>query len=358
MKKNSRLRVDKNSRLRALRVSLSAIVALAALQGPFMAQQGHAAQATLEAQARVTSQKAQTRITTSEKAHSGRAPQTCKASQARVASQRRAASLPSVLSDSLSAKSLGGAALPLRVLLPAEYEISARRYPVLYLLHGATGGENDWLTRTNLTAYAARYHLIIVMPGVGDSWYANSASDAAARYEDAIVRDLIPYVDGKYHTIASAYGRAIAGLSMGGFGAMKFALRYPHLFAFAASFSGAFDAPRTNIIGSASDPRSQILLRVFGPQESETRRQNDLFQILSGLSATARLPYLYVSTGENDPLSSVMPANPRFAEALRERKIAYEYHERPGTHDWRFWDAEIKLALERMNDFVAHMQDR
>lgn len=263
-----------------------------------------------------------------------------------------------VVRDALTATSLGGAKLPFQVLLPADYASSERRrYPVLYLLHGANGDESDWTTRTNLASYVEHYRLIVVMPGVGNSWYANSAGDERARYEDAIIRDLIPHIDARYRTLASAYGRGVAGLSMGGFGAMKFALRYPHLFAFAASFSGAFDAPRTNIVStSVNEEHSKILLRIFGATGSETRRQNDLFQLLGASNAGARLPYLYISTGANDTLASVLPANPRFADALRERKAVYEYHERPGGHDWHFWDAEIRLALARMSEIVTHMR--
>ncbi len=288
---------------------------------------------------------------------SASAPHVSLSRRATVRLSRENSSWPPVVRrETLQAANLGGASLPYRILLPGDYETSARRYPVLYLLHGAQGGEDDWTTRTNLVADAARYQLIIVMPGVGDSWYANSAGDASARYEDAIIRDLIPHIDKTYRTLASGYGRAVAGLSMGGFGAVKFALRFPQLFAFAASFSGAFDAPRTNIIGSANDARSQILLRVFGADASETRRSNDVLELARQVKDASRLPYFYLSVGNNDPLESVLPANPQFAALLRERKIAYEYHERPGSHEWRFWDAEIKLALARMSDFVAYMK--
>ena len=270
---------------------------------------------------------------------------------------RSNASRSVVISESFAAASLGGAPLPYRILLPADYEASAGRYPVLYLLHGADGNEKDWTSRTNLTAYAERYRLIIVMPGVGNSWYANSASDEKARYEDVIIRDLIPYIDGKYRTIGNWHGRAIAGLSMGGFGAMKFALRYPHLFICAASFSGAFDAPRTNIVLNPTDERSKRLLSIFGPTDGEARRQNDVFELARRIKDGTRLPYFYVATGSGDQLASVLPANPRFADVLRERKFAYEYHERPGAHDWRFWDTEIKAALERMVSLVPHMSE-
>ena len=256
--------------------------------------------------------------------------------------------------ETLAAPSLGGQALPYRVLLPVGYEVSARRYPVLYLLHGRTGDENDWSTKTNLMQYAARHRLIIVMPGVGDSWYANSATDERARYEDVIVRDLIPHIDKRYRTLATWHGRAIAGLSMGGLGAMKFALRYPDLFVFAASFSGAFDVPRTVGLDEATDQRAKDIRSAYGPRDSQTRAANDPFLLLERITPErqARMPYLYVATGANDPLPSVMPSNPRFADALRERKLQYEYHERPGGHDWRFWDVEVKNMLERMADFI------
>jgi putative tributyrin esterase len=260
-----------------------------------------------------------------------------------------------LLSESFAAASLGGTSLPYRILLPVDYEMGSARYPVLYLLHGADGNEKDWTTRTNLAAYAQRYNLIIVMPGVGNSWYSNSAADPKARYEDAIVSDLIPYIDGKYRTIGTWHGRAVAGLSMGGFGATKFALRYPHLFIFAASFSGAFDAPRTNIVVNPTDERSKRLLAIFGPSEGEARRKNDVFELARRIKDGTRVPYLYIATGSGDQLSSVLPANPRFTDILRERKFAFEYHERPGAHDWRFWDAEVRYALERMAVLVPHM---
>lgn len=280
-----------------------------------------------------------------------------------VATQPRKTQPPSAASneaprearrETLAAPSLGGQLLPYRVLLPIDYATSMRRYPVLYLLHGRTGDENDWSTKTNLVQYAARHRLIIVMPGVGDSWYANSAMDEQAKYEDAIVRNLIPHIDKSFRTLATWHGRAIAGLSMGGLGAMKFALRYPDLFVFAASFSGAFDVPRTVGLDDANDQRTKDIRSAYGPKDSPTRQANDVFLLLERITPErqARMPYLYVATGANDPLPSVMSSNPRFADALRERKLQYEYHERPGGHDWRFWDVEIENMLKRMADFI------
>jgi putative tributyrin esterase len=250
----------------------------------------------------------------------------------------------------LQAASLDGAELPYRVFVPANYGKTDRRYAVLYLLHGLSGDENDWWQRTHLPEYAARYQLIIVMPGVGDTWYANSASNPKARYESVIVSDLIPYIDAHYRTIAGPEGRAIAGLSMGGLGAMKFALRYARLFAFAGSFSGALDVPRTARLGKSPSARMlKDLQAIFGNENSETRRENDVFWLLDqAKKERVKLPYLYLSSGRSDPLPQVSESNPRFAKALSARKVRFEYNERPGAHDWQFWDSEINLMLGRM----------
>lgn len=253
--------------------------------------------------------------------------------------------------ETLAAASIGGKPLPFRVLLPRGYDSDTYgRYPVLYLLHGLTGDENDWVTRSRLMEYAARYRLIVVMPGAGDTWYANSATDPGARYEDAIIKELIPHVDSKYRTVAAREGRAIAGLSMGGLGAVKLALRYPEMFAFAGSFSGAFDVPRTASLGKRPSARMlKDLRRVFGGEGSQTRRDNDVFALLQQpLPKGTRLPYLYVSMGRSDPLPQVSESNPRFGRALRAQKVEHEYHERPGTHDWRFWDSELESMLRRL----------
>lgn len=260
-----------------------------------------------------------------------------------------AATTPAVR-ETLAAESLGGRSLPFRILLPADYSTSSRRYPVLYLLHGLTGDENDWPMRSRIKEYAARYRLIVVMPGVGDTWYANSATDPASRYEDVIVKDLVGYVDSHYRTIAAREGRAVAGLSMGGLGAVKFALLYPHMFAFAGSFSGAFDVPLTASLGKNPSARMlRDLRRVFGGEGSRTRRENDVFTLLKQPPPEGTtFPYLYVSTGKSDPLPQVSDSNPRLDRALRAGGLRYEYHERPGTHDWRFWDSEIEFMLGRL----------
>src|SRR5581483_6227000 len=129
------------------------------------------------------------------------------------------------------------ATLPYNVILPPGYR-------VLYLLHGWGGHYTDWLTRTNIADYAAQYRMIIVMPEGNDSWYIDGAAGINDKYESYILKELMPDVDKRYRTIQSRYGRAIAGLSMGGYGAIKFGLKYPATFVFAGSMSGAFGVTR------------------------------------------------------------------------------------------------------------------
>jgi S-formylglutathione hydrolase FrmB len=91
------------------------------------------------------------------------------------------------------------------ILLPSTYAASSRRYPVLYLLHGGGQDHTAFATRAWFRAQASR-EMIIVTPGVGDSWYVNSAADPKAKYEDFVVKDLVGFVDSQYRTIASREG--------------------------------------------------------------------------------------------------------------------------------------------------------
>ena len=240
-----------------------------------------------------------------------------------------------------------GKALPYNVILPSAYQTSPRsRYPVLYLLHGFSGHYSDWVTRTNLADYAAEYRMIVVTPEGNDSWYTDSAGVATDRYESYILQELIPDVDKRFRTIQTRYGRGIAGLSMGGYGALKFGLKYPDQFVFAGSLSGALAvASRTE-----EDLKGQTAIRdsvfsVFGPVGSETRKRNDIYEITRGLNAArvAALPYFYLDCGNEDFLVDM---NQKFATLLREKKIPHEYRELPGNHNWEYWDQQVREVLK------------
>jgi putative tributyrin esterase len=253
-----------------------------------------------------------------------------------------------ILSSSLSAKSkvetipfqskLVKTKLPYNVILPADYNTArSTRYPVLYLLHGLNGHYSDWVSRTNIADYASQYRLIVVTPEGNDSWYIDN-------YETYILQELIPDVQQRYRTIEARYARGIAGLSMGGYGAIKFGLKSPHTFAFAASMSGAFGITRFSEKEVPASWRES--LKLFGPVGSETRKANDLFEIIAKLSPerVQSLPYFYFDCGtEDSPL--IFPQNRELAGLLFEKKIPHEYRELPGDHSWAYWDRQIQEIL-------------
>ena len=242
--------------------------------------------------------------------------------------------------------------LPYNVILPTDYNISkTTRYPVLYLLHGFSGHYNDWVARTNIADYAADYRIIVVMPEGNDSWYTNSASVTTDKYETYILDELIPDVQQRYRTIEARYGRSIAGLSMGGYGAFKFGLKSPSTFVFAGSMSGAFGVTRVtekeigNLWGD--------LPKLFGAFGSETRLAHDVFNLIEKLtpSRISSLPYFYFDCGtEDSPL--IFPFNRELSALMLEKKIPHEFRQLPGDHSWGYWDRQVqevlKLATQKM----------
>ena len=236
--------------------------------------------------------------------------------------------------------------LPYNVILPADYNTSSTtRYPVLYLLHGLTGHYSDWVARTNIADYAAQYRMIVVTPEGNDGWYTDSAIVVTDKYETYILRELIPDVQQRYRTIEARYGRGIAGLSMGGYGSLKFGLKSPSTFIFAGSMSGALGVARfTEKETTASGWGTS--LQLFGAADSETRKANDLFQIINQLSPAriSALPFFYFDCGtEDSPL--IFPYNRELAVLMSEKKIAHEYRELPGDHSWGYWDKQVQEVL-------------
>jgi putative tributyrin esterase len=238
------------------------------------------------------------------------------------------------------------ATLPYNVILPPGYRATATtRYPVLYLLHGHGGHYTDWLTRTNIADYASQYRMIVVMPEGNNSWFVDGAIGSSDKYETYILQELMPDVDKRYRTIQSRYGRAIAGLSMGGYGAIKYGLKYPSVFAFAASMSGAFGVTRyteKEMGGANWEP----FLKTFGPLGSETRKANDIFEIMKTLTPAriASLPYFYFDCGTEDAAQH-FDRNRELSEIFLEKRIPHEYRELPGNHSWQFWDQQVQEVL-------------
>ena len=239
-----------------------------------------------------------------------------------------------------------GMSAPYSVILPADYATSPlTRYPVLFVLHGLSDHYSMWLARTNLADYAAPYPLIVVTVEGNNGWYTDSATVPTEKYESYLLQELIPDVQSRYRTIEEGYARGLAGQSMGGFGSLKLALKHPDEFAFAPSMSGALQAARfTEQDGGGWDLVWQSIRRTFGPAESPTREANDLFAIARAARPEQGLPFLYLDCGTED--DTYFRQNQVFAALLAEKRIAHEYREVPGAHNWDLWDRQIREVLK------------
>ena len=252
--------------------------------------------------------------------------------------------------------------LPYSVVLPVDYDqpvAKAKRYPVLYLLHGFTGHYDNWPTKTRLVDYAAQYSMIIVTPEGNNGWYIDSAGVPTEKYETYIIEELIPDVQRRYRATATREGRAIAGLSMGGYGALKFGLKHPEMFSFAGSLSGAVSAAAWGEKEFAPGAILDSVMQTFGPHNSPTRVANDVPRLAREFSSKPKtaLPYLYIDCGTEDFL---FKDNRDFVQLLVELKLPHEYRQLPGTHNWKYWDAQVqevlRIAARQFNEGAAKVK--
>jgi putative tributyrin esterase len=241
-----------------------------------------------------------------------------------------------------------GKAVDYSILYPVNYRRAGneeKRFSIIYLLHGLTGHHTNWIEKSGIALYATRYDLFIVMVEGENGWYTDSATVPTDKFESYILQELMPDVEKRFRVSTEREGRAIAGLSMGGYGSLKFAFKFPSRFALAASMSGA--------LGAASWTDSELknlefirqsLLKTFGPVGSATRAENDLLKLTREVSATAikSLPVLYLDCGTEDVL---FPGNRSYADLLVERKIPHEFRQLPGNHNWQYWDQQVREIL-------------
>ena len=289
-----------------------------------------------------------------------------------------------VIADTLWSQSLGTTKQYL-VYLPPSYETQpAKRYPVAYYLHGLTGDETNWLelgeidqVMDSLIAAGGR-EMLIVLPDGDDSWYTtwNSLGTYAQcrrnpprsepaesycvpwpHYDDYIARDLVAHVDSNYRTFPDSAHRGIAGLSMGGYGAVTLALNYPDVFSAAASHSGVlaplfagprpFEAPPHYYrdmdslrVGMA---RLWPSLRdVFGRDTIGWMARDPITIARKRVQAELPLPPLYIDMGTEDNL---VDGNRAFVHELTALGVPVTYKEWPGRHSWPYWRAHVPESL-------------
>lgn len=220
------------------------------------------------------------------------------------------------------------------VLLP---ETGAPPYPTLYLLHGLSDNHTIWLRRTSIERYVADLPLIVVMPDGGRGFYCDAQEGYAC--DTAIGVELVDRIDRTFPTKASRDGRVLAGLSMGGYGALKLANAHPDRFCAAVSHSGALGFGHSEK-GHDGNPLPPEFRRIVG--ESPAGGPNDLYALTAKNHAAGTLPAMRIDCGVDDFL---IEANRTFVAFLQEKRIPHEYEEFPGAHEWSYWDEHIQEAL-------------
>jgi len=255
----------------------------------------------------------------------------------------------SIVVDSIASASFGGKTMRFHVALPPHYD-PAQRYPVLWLLHGYGGDDSNWIKLTNFVHDAAAYRMIVVLPAVGDSWYVDAAHDTTQRAEEYMIRELPAAIERRF--LIDTTRQAIAGLSMGGYGAVMLALRHPDRYTVAGSLSGALSVPATydSVSKKVAGPS---LVHAFGALVVQNSAADPFYLIhavtkaaAAGNLPNARLSYFYVAIGTHDGFPTFLPASRAFTDSLRAHRVDYEYHEIPGTHSWKFWGTELPPLLQ------------
>jgi len=238
------------------------------------------------------------------------------------------------------------------VYLPSGYENSGLHYPVLYLLHGNGQNLNSWVRdgRIQPTVDALIEHkemppAIIVMPDAGTTWFV----DRREKMETAFLRDLIPDVEREFRTITTRSGRLIAGLSMGAYGAMRFALKYPEMFAAAALLSPAIYDPLPPANSSARR------VGVFGAPDFDPAIWKSLnYPALWDAYLAKKLPApMYICSGDDDEYFIESDAA-EFYALLRKNGQPAELRIVDGAHSWSLWASTIGDALRYLFRYAAH----
>jgi putative tributyrin esterase len=205
--------------------------------------------------------------------------------------------------------------------------------PVLYLLHGLSDDHTAWQRYTSIERYAVARGLAVVMPAVDRSFYANEAH--GHRYWDWVSEELPRLVGDFFRVSQTPEDTFVAGLSMGGYGALKLGFTHPGRYAAAASLSGV-----ARIQGLVTDlPRPEIVDRVFG---GAIAPEDDVLALLEAADL-ASLPKLYVGCGTEEEL--LLAQNRLLVEAAEAKGVDVTVDFRPGSHEWSLWDAQIQDVI-------------
>ncbi|NIZ04768.1 esterase family protein [Pseudoalteromonas sp. HF66] len=240
---------------------------------------------------------------------------------------------------------------PVTVTIPDGYQES-KKYNVIYVLHGYSGNHSDWTKLTDIEKLANQYDVIIVNPdGNYGSWYLDSDIDKSSQYETYIAEDLVNYIDSTYSTNRSKSGRAITGLSMGGFGALHIAINNQARFAAVSGMSAGVDV---RPFSAEFD-----LAKVLGSY-AENKEKWDSIAIINNLHKIAAGNTAWKKGADTLPIMLDIGVGDFFIEqnralhqAMLDLRIRHDYIERPGIHDWHYWNKVIAYQFLFLTSHMA-----
>ncbi len=245
------------------------------------------------------------------------------------------------------------------IYLPADYYTSERTYPTTYLLHGLGDADNGWIQFGEINRLADEAiktgvipPMVIVTPDGFSSFYINAA-DGSLNYEDFFVKELIPHIEKTYKVKTEKRFRGIAGLSMGGYGSLMYALKHPDLFVAAAPLSAAIYTD-SDLEGLQDGQYNRLYGAPIGKNLKGKERlnltwtENSAFDIITKKTSEELSAVKYwIDCGDDDYLSV---ANAKLHIALTDKKVPHEFRMRDGAHNWTYWRTGIINALSFIGD--------
>lgn len=208
----------------------------------------------------------------------------------------------------------------------------------VYLLHGLSDNHTSWSRMTSCERYAKENGIALIMPNVDRSFYTDMCH--GRKYYTYISEELLNYTRQLFKLSTKREDTFIAGLSMGGYGAFKIALRNPHIFEAAASFSGVLDIDGRFTHEKTWDNEKYL---VFGDAKNLENSDENLKYLIDNFDEKIKKPRLYQACGTEDFLYE---DNQRFRSWIKGKGFTHIYDEGPGGHEWSFWDAQLKKAIE------------
>ncbi len=242
---------------------------------------------------------------------------------------------------------------------PKGYSTSQRKYPVLYLLHGAGSNQNSWIQEGEMQQIldsaikeGNATPMVVIMPDAGLSYFMNN-KDGTYPFADFFIKELIPHIDQTYSLRQGKKYRAIAGLSMGGFGALLYGLQYPELFGASAAISAAVRTDEEinamsevdylrrygKVIGETKDEDSRI---------SEFWNRNSPLYLVENMTVGEKgMVQFYFEIGDDDNRNK---GNSALHNLMKDYGIPHEYRVKDGAHDWNYWRGNLPDILNFVSE--------